>query len=27
MAGPVDNNVCELTNVQHWPPVDGTALS
>lgn len=27
LAGPVDNNVCHLTNVPHWPIVDGKALS
>lgn len=27
IAGPVDNNTCEVTNCPHWPPVDGTALS
>ena len=27
IAGPVDNNVCKLTNVTHWEPVDGHALA
>jgi len=27
LAGPVDNNVCKMTNIKHWPPVDGNALS
>ena len=27
IAGPVDNNSVEVTNCQHWPPVDGEALS
>lgn len=27
IAGPVDNNTCEVTNAAHWPIVDGTALS
>lgn len=27
MAGPVSNNVVELTNVQHWDPVDGRAIA
>ena len=27
MAGPVDNNTVEFTNVVHWSVVDGTAIS
>lgn len=26
-AGPVDNNQVNMTNVVHWPIIDGTALS
>lgn len=26
IAGPVDNNLVEVTNCPHWPPVDGHAL-
>jgi glucokinase len=27
VAGPVDNNTVEFTNVLHWSVVDGTAIS
>jgi glucokinase len=27
VAGPVDNNMVELTNVTHWSVLDGRALS
>ena len=27
IAGPVDNNVCKVTNITHWEAVDGQYLA